>query len=272
MPWFYVDDGFSDSKPVMSLPTTPVRVPMRIAAVGAWVLGGSWSAKEELDGYIPHAKLRSLLVPRSVAAALCSPGSLDAALCCPDTDGILVKNWAKWQPTKAELVAKRKREAEKKRNQRRRGRNFVTGIDDQVSPGDMDQEADLDDEDSKDASPGDSPSPTPPHPIVVTETSVGPVGGVPPTAHTADPPSRFCDLHPNGTRKRCGDCGNARHARKAWDERQAELAGAQDAADAEARRSAAAIRDACQLCDENGLTNTEPVRRCTHPVVQLEAV
>lgn len=161
MPWFFVDDGFSDSKPIMNLPTAPVRVPMRIAAAGAWVLGGSWSAKEELDGYIPHTKLKSLLVPRSVVAALCEPGPLDASLCCPESDGILVKNWAKWQQTKAENVAKRKRDAEKKRNQRRRGRNFVTGIDDQMSPGDTTGDTKGD---SEFVSPGESRSPTPPHP------------------------------------------------------------------------------------------------------------
>lgn len=162
MPWFFVDDGFSDSKPIMNLPTTPVRVPMRIAAAGAWVLGGSWSAKEELDGFIPHSKLKSLLVPRSVVAALCAPGPLDASLCCPESDGILVKNWAKWQQTKAEIEARRKRDADKKRNQRRRGRNFVTGIDDQMSPGDSDGDTSGD---SKNVSPGESRGPTPPHPL-----------------------------------------------------------------------------------------------------------
>jgi hypothetical protein len=160
--WFYVDDGFSDSKPIMNLSTNPVRVPMRIAAAGAWVLGGSWSAKEELDGYIPHSKLKSLLIPRSVVAALCDPGPMDAALCCPKSDGISVRNWAKWQQTKAEIEARRKRDAEKKRNQRRRGRNYVTCIDGEMSPGDIVGDSPRD---SENVSPGESPSPTPPHPL-----------------------------------------------------------------------------------------------------------
>jgi hypothetical protein len=40
VPWFYVDDGFSDSKPVLNMPDRH-----RLAACGLWVLAGSWSAK-----------------------------------------------------------------------------------------------------------------------------------------------------------------------------------------------------------------------------------
>jgi hypothetical protein len=238
--WFYVDDGFSDSKPIMNLSTTPVRVPMRIAAAGAWVLAGSWSAKEETDGFIPHAKLKSLLVPRSVAAALCDPGPLEAALCCPESDGIMVRNWAKWQQTKAESQAKRKREAEKKRNQRRRGRTFVTGIDDQMSPGDTHGDTD---DDSKNVSPGESRGPDPTHPLVVTSESVSPVGSDPASTHT---PSQFCDNHPNGTRSKCGDCANARRAFNAWESEH--TSAEQERADA-VEASRRAIREAIDNCD-----------------------
>lgn len=258
MAWFYVDDGFSDSKPIMNLPTAPVRVPMRIAVAGAWVLAGSWSAKEETDGYIPHAKLKSLLVPRSVVAAMCEPGPLDASLCCPESAGILVKNWAKWQQTKAENQARRKRDALKKRNQRRRGRNFVTGIDDQMSPGDI--EGDTDD-DSKNVSPGESRGPTPPHPLVVTEECVPNVSSGPDPAHT---PSPFCDQHPGGTRTRCGDCANARRAYETWQQSQTDLELEASAAVESDRR---AIRDAidnCNDCDDFGrLDDLTPCPR--HP-------
>lgn len=247
MPWFYVDDGFSDSKPIMNLSTAPVRVPMRIAVAGSWVLGGSWSAKEETDGYIPHSKLKSLLVPRSVVAAMCAPGPLDASLCCPESDGILVKNWAKWQQTKAETAAKRKREAEKKRNQRRRGRNYVTGIDDQMSPGDT--LGDIDDA-SENVSPGESRSPYPTPPQVVTTECVSPVGSNPDPAHT---PSPFCDHHPGGTRTRCGDCANARRAFEAWEQSQTDRdREATDAVESDRRAIRAAI-DACDNgCDDFG--------------------
>lgn len=169
MPWFYVDDGFSDSKPVLSLPDHLVRVPMRLAACGLWVLAGSWSAKEELDGFIPAAKLKSLGAPRSVVAALCDPGALNAPLCDSESDGISVRNWAKWQKTKAENEAARKREAEKKRTQRRRGRNYVSSENTEMSPGDTDGDTEGA---SEFVSPGDSPGesrgPDPTHPLDVT--------------------------------------------------------------------------------------------------------
>ncbi|CPR89962.1 Uncharacterised protein [Mycobacteroides abscessus] len=258
MAWFYVDDGFSDSKPIMNLPTTPVRVPMRIAVAGAWVLGGSWSAKEETDGYIPHAKLKSLLVPRSVVAALTAPGPLDAPLCCPESDGILVRNWAKWQRTKAENEANRKREAEKKRNQRRRGRNFVTGIDDQMSPGDNGGDTA---EPGENVSPGESRGPTPPHPLVVTSSGDSPVGSR---------PAEHCPQHPGGTEQPCGACANARRNANTWDAQQLQAA-------ADQRAAMLAAIHACPDCDPNGLRYSDPedpespLIRCTHPRLENTA-
>lgn len=250
MPWFYVDDGFSDSKPIMNLPTTPVRVPMRVAAAGAWVLAGAWSAKEETDGHVPHPKLKSLLIPKSVVAALCDPGPMDAALCapeCPPSAGIVVKNWAKWQQTKAENDSKRKAAAEKKRDQRRRGRNFVASMDGQMSPRDNNSD---EDPDSKKAYPRDIALPTPPHPLVVTLGGESPVG-------TGDgPPPPTCPDHPNGTASKCGPCGDARKANTRW-----LFLAAQDRLNERTR-----ILDqihACDACDDNGLTHDDdPPQRC----------
>lgn len=246
MPWFYVDDGFSDSKPIMNLPTTRVRVPMRIAAAGAWVLAGSWSAKEETDGYVPYAKLKSLMVPKSVVDALCDPGPLDAALWCPQDGQILAKNWSKWQPTKAENDAKRKRAAERKKDQRRRGRTFVTGIDDQMSHCDtgVDSEGS-----SKFVSQGVSQCPDP-IPTLISQVGWGsPVGG---GAGLPRPRSRFCDDHPDGTTTRCGPCGDARRAFDAAEA--AEQAGTIAAAAEQAaqRRAIRAAIDACEMCDDLG--------------------
>lgn len=244
IPWFYVDDGFSDSKPVMSIPEHLVRVPMRLAVCGLWVLGGSWSAKEELDGFIPDSKLRSLRAPRSVIDAITGPGTLDAPLCDPKVDGIQVRNWQKWQPIKAEIMAKRKREAEKKRNQRRRGRNFVTGVDDQMSPGDTLGD---NDDDSKNVSPRESPSPTPPHPNPLSVETSG--GGV--TSGDAHDPRPQCLDHEENSDAPCIKC----RRRREWD---------RDHADDELNRKRAqrqliinAVRD-CALCDEYGrLTNDD---------------
>ncbi|MHA0288294.1 hypothetical protein ACXYX3_17815 [Mycobacterium sp. C3-094] len=251
MPWFYVDDGFSDSKPVMSIPDHLVRVPMRLAVSGLWVLGGSWSAKEELDGFIPDSKLKSLRAPRSVIEAITGPGTLDAPLCDRKPDGIQVRNWQKWQPTRAENIAKRKREAEKKRNQRRRGRNFVTGIDDQMSPGDNQGDTT---EPSKNVSPGESPSPTPPHPNPIVVTSSGGV-----TSADARDPRPTCPRHPDSNaREACPDCAR----RREWDRAAADRQKADELAE---RRNRRAAIDACPLCDHNGLRPLgDSTIRCDH--------
>lgn len=143
MPWFYVDDGFSDSKPVSNLPDT-----QRLAAIGLWTLAGSWSAKEETDGHVPSARLRALGSKPALVKVLTDPGPLNAALWERTPHGILFKSWDKWQPTHAELEAERlenerKREADAARKRaeraakngeelpptprrRRKGRNAVT--------------------------------------------------------------------------------------------------------------------------------------------------
>lgn len=153
MPWFYVDDGFSDSKPVLNMPDR-----YRLAACGLWVLAGSWSAKEELDGFVPKSKLRQLGARAPIIAALTDSGPLSAPLCTEVSGGIQFNSWDKWQPTKAELVAerlenerKREAEAERKRRERaekngtneaggatrsrrrRKGRNAVTSVDARLS-------------------------------------------------------------------------------------------------------------------------------------------
>ncbi|OYN76826.1 hypothetical protein CG716_20140, partial [Mycolicibacterium sphagni] len=145
MPWFYVDDGFSDSKPVMNMPDR-----YRLAACGLWVLAGSWSAKEELDGFVPTSKLKQLGARPPIIAALTDAGPMSAPLCTEVPGGLQFNSWEKWQPTKAELDAerienerKREADAERKRieraekngeipprpRRRRKGRTAVTSED-----------------------------------------------------------------------------------------------------------------------------------------------
>lgn len=250
MPWFYVDDGFSDSKPVMSIPDRLVRVPMRLAVCGLWVLGGSWSAKEELDGFIPNSKLKSLRAPRPVIDAITGPGTLNAPLCDPKVDGIQVKNWQKWQPTKVEIEAKRKREAEKKRNQRRRGRNFVTGLDDQMSPGD--NPGDTADS-SEIVSPGESPSPNPtqPNPLPLVDLS----GGVTQVAATGPRPE--CHEHSENYDGPCRKCKR----RREWDEANKGVVAANEVA---RQRALKELRENCPRCGGNNTYEDETgvVRKC----------
>jgi hypothetical protein len=77
-----------------------------------------------------------------------------------------------------------------------------------------------------------------------------------------EPPSEFCDDHPNGTNKNCFACGQARRAypdlMAAWIKHQRET-------EAQARQAAI---DACLMCDEFGdITFDDAVRKCEHPEV-----
>lgn len=110
MPWFYVDDGFSDSKPVLNMPDRH-----RLAACGLWVLAGSWSAKEELDGFVPDSKLRQLGARPTLLAALTEKGPMSAPLCERTSRGIQFNSWEKWQKTREELAEKRREDAERQR-------------------------------------------------------------------------------------------------------------------------------------------------------------
>jgi hypothetical protein len=139
MPWFYVDDGFSDSKPVLNMPDRH-----RLAACGLWVLAGSWSAKEELDGFVPNSKLRMLGARPPILAALTEPGPMSAPLCEKLPTGIQFNSWDKWQKTRDELNEKRREDAERKRKWREenpdkkpppklKGRNAAASTDAEMS-------------------------------------------------------------------------------------------------------------------------------------------
>lgn len=127
MPWFYVDDAFADSKPIMSLDGR-----LRNEATGLWTRCGAWSAKEETDGRVPLDVVRGFNGRAAIIEALAEQASLWELNGSRD---VQFKNWEKWQPTKAEIAAERVRAeelrqaaTEKKRDQRarkRKGRNVV---------------------------------------------------------------------------------------------------------------------------------------------------
>lgn len=108
MPWFHVDDGFSNSKPVMRIPRR-----YRPVCIGVWTLTGAWSAKELTDGFIPHAVLEEYGATSRVVELL-----VDADLWELTDSGINFRNWAKWQRTKRQVLDYRSAEADRKRNWR----------------------------------------------------------------------------------------------------------------------------------------------------------
>jgi len=103
-----------------------------------------------------------------------------------------------------------------------------------------------------------------------TKTTVLRNWGTSPAPHIAedthpDLPSRFCDAHPLGTRRKCPDCANARTAFTAWQDHQAERDVQIAQADAQRRHE---LRVNCPWCHGTSMREidgeTEAVEKCDH--------
>ncbi|QFG11129.1 replication initiation protein [Mycobacterium phage Xula] len=127
MPWFNVDDGFANSKPVLRIPRR-----YRCQAIGLWTLAGSWSAKELTDGFIPDHTIEEFAGTPALAEHL-----VRAGLWTKVEGGWQFENWAKWQKTKAQVLTYRAADADRKRKARSRTKPApdptVTGLMEQVS-------------------------------------------------------------------------------------------------------------------------------------------
>lgn len=112
-------------------------------------------------------------------------------------------------------------------------------------------------------------------PILKHQPSVSESGTSPtsdPATHTDRAPSRFCDLHPQGTRKPCGGCANARTAFNAWQADRAASDVAIAAAEDRERRDRRRRIAACNECDLHGRIEVErggerALAQCEHPNV-----
>lgn len=243
MPWFNVDDGFANSKPVLRIPRR-----YRCPAVGLWTLAGSWSAKELTDGFIPDHALEEFCSTSAMADLL-----VHAGLWKRVDRGWQFENWSKYQKTKAQVCAYRAAEAERKQRQRSGGKPAGQAS---VSA----------------SCPGGTPPGVPPvsqrasgHPLpkplpVPKESVDGP--RVEAVGHTL---SEFCTKHPNGTLDRCGDCANAR---KVFEARKRQLqALEQDELNTKRlqREHDKRMQRECPVCDENGMRETPTgLTRCNH--------
>ncbi|WP_242089207.1 hypothetical protein [Curtobacterium sp. DN_7.5] len=112
MPWFKVDDGLPSSRKVLGIPRRD-----RLAAIGLWTLAGAWSAKELQDGAVPTYMIVELGATRRVAEALVTAG-----LWSRTSSGYSFVNWDEFQPTKADVLSAREKNAEKLRKWRQRNR------------------------------------------------------------------------------------------------------------------------------------------------------
>ena len=130
MAWFKVDDRFHDH---------PKTEDLTLEAVGLWTLAGTWSASNLTDGLVSQRRIHRLGGTVVLADAL-----VDAGLWVKTEDGgYQFHEWAKYQPTRAEIETKREKDREKKQTQRRgprgtwAGREGVSpGVSPDVSPGD----------------------------------------------------------------------------------------------------------------------------------------
>ncbi|UAW08550.1 hypothetical protein SEA_MADMEN_72 [Mycobacterium phage MadMen] len=267
MPWFYVDDAFADSKPVMQLDSR-----IRNEAVGLWVRCGAWSAKEETDGHVPLDVVKGFGGTPRLIRALQEQAELWQKQGCdnaqykdettvettrkfqPKSREIVFANWEKWQKTKAENEARRRREAEKKSTWRagKKGRDYVAqeGV---VSTGDMVVDTDL-------LSTGDSmgesryPDPTRPDPTLIPLVTSG--GRV--TQVDANGPRPHCPDHAENYDGPCRKC----QRRREWDEANA---GVLAASELERKRAMRERRENCPRCkglntyeDETGVHPCQP--------------
>ncbi|MEU9805049.1 hypothetical protein [Mycobacterium sp. NPDC050853] len=239
MPWFNVDDGFANSKPVMRIPRR-----YRTAAIGLWTLTGSWSAKELTDGLIPAEVVEEFGGTPKLVELLIVAELWDSA-----ESGVQFRNWPKWQRTKAQVLDFRAGEAERKRKQRER----------KVRPSDQEERK------VSQPCPGGTPTglrpessqvsglPKPLPKPLPTSTYVGRDVALVDASDPNDPPPTHCPKHPDGTSEPCRGCEAARRSREDIERANREQQRAQrEAEQQDALEAKLATIVVCELCDEDG--------------------
>jgi hypothetical protein len=182
--WFKVDDRFHSSRKVLAVPRR-----IRLAAIGLWTVAGSWSAGEELDGYVPDYMVEEWGGTGELVDALVAAGLWETA-----SNGTTFAKWAEYQPTREQMDEKREHERVRKAEWRARKASHGTRAG---------QTTDTYGTDVLVPSNPTRPDPTRPDPLTsnlrseVRESATG--------AH-----SPFCSKHPEGTDDPCRACGKAR--------------------------------------------------------------
>ena len=97
-----------------------MRIPRldRPAAIGIWTLAGAWSMHEMTDGFVPAYAIEEWGGDDTHADALVTAGMWERDERDGDS-GYQFVNWDEYQPTKADVEARRERDRERKRNQPR---------------------------------------------------------------------------------------------------------------------------------------------------------
>lgn len=225
MTWFKVDDSFHSHPKVLA--ATP-------AALGLWVVAGSWSGANLSDGLVPDHVLPRLL-PDSATLAR---ELVTAGLWKRVRGGYRFHDWGDFNPQRAIIEEERKAARERMRKLRSGRRSAGQG-----SSGSPEQGANVRD-------------------VFVTPTRPDPYLGGRSRSPTYDrapaasePPPPRCPEHlDHPSTEACGPCGDARRVRTRW-----------ELADSERRRNAPKCRshrgqpaDNCALCRSEALAEESP--------------
>lgn len=105
MTWFKVDDALHSHPKVMAAP---------LAALGLWVVAGSWSAANLTDGFVA-VQVLPRLHPDAVTLA---DELVTAGLWKRAKGGYQFHDWANYQPSRDDVLEERRKWAEKKAKQR----------------------------------------------------------------------------------------------------------------------------------------------------------
>lgn len=161
MAWYKVDDRLPTSRKLMRIPRA-----QRKAAIGVWTLAGAWSMHEMTDGFVPAYAIEEWGGDEDDAQALVRAGMWEDDERDGD-HGWQFVNWDEYQPTKADVEAKRERDRERKRNQPRdRGGKFAGRTVNAVDSARNDTESE------RTATDSTVPLPSPPLPITNAQPPV----------------------------------------------------------------------------------------------------
>lgn len=106
MPWFKVDDGFYDHPKVLELD---------MAARGLWVMAGAYCARHLTDGVITGRQIRVIGGTQKQAEKLVAAGLWSADDAPPSVRRYAFNDWREFQPTREDVLSKRREDAERKR-------------------------------------------------------------------------------------------------------------------------------------------------------------
>ncbi|WP_062077715.1 hypothetical protein [Demequina globuliformis] len=245
MPWFKVTDTLmSDEKVLMML------LSERGLALGTWVACGTWSTQHLTDGKIPRGIVESFVGTLDGAETL-----VDARMWKRTKAGYQFINWAKYQPTKADVEQKREDERARVAEWRARKSGKKPQVD--TAPVTTYEQHDT----GVRTDPYASPVPTRPDPSRPPTTNSPFVGKE--TSVTREE-STAPDIQPCGRKhdaaRPCRGCAVAIEKAQAEDAREKS-----QAASSAARRDAALKQeaiDACDMCGPNGRLDNG--RTCHH--------